>query len=983
MTHQRASFTCRLTYLSLALVALGSLNGCTRNYYRHKVDQESGHVLAKKALDPAWKLRNYYVYPDPRARFADLGDPDRPPMPPDDPAAFNHAPNPQKPGKAGIALMEGTGYLDLLAMWDAQNRAKLEAEKGQQDDQNSSMYPVALLSPPTIVRAKGDMQLVSLELPVDPAKENQPLLLPPPHPMAPEIKPEEKKEEEEKENEKEKPKEQSKDEKSTSNEEYPNPLETKKDLKPYLINLEQALQMALINSREFQDRREDLYLQSLPVTVERFAFSTQFFATSEIIREYTGTETPEGKRNRWLFNNGFGFSKLFSSGALLLFQFANNTVIEMFGNFTPRTTSESQINLDLIQPLLRGGGKAVTLEPLTLVERNLLYEIRDYARFRKLFYVSIATGAGIGGVNVGTTRFRNRPQTFSPAREVAGAQIAAGSRGISSLPASTTGGAGTAGYLQTIVNFALLANEKKNVTALEDTLALYRAFLEGGNVSQLQVDQVEQQLLGARNAVFRRQQDILDTLDQFKLQLGLPITIQLELDDTQLDPQTEQLDRFEQIIDDVVAVRDQLAALGNLNEPAMLRSRLLSLATESALVKGTPFVEEFTRRWNRWASLSTDALRAERLALRAELNRIRDAVVEQERVGGGATEAQKDRMTILLFEIDLSAFEEALRKYEAHPLGRIGGIIAGSFAGPWPMVASLGVGPETFQRQRVINFRAVFNTFVDLLLEARNERLAEVRNAWPELPILTVEGINLFDADLEDAQETVVRTAFTHRLDLMNARAQLVDSWRQIKIAANALLGTFNVEYHLRSNTPIGLAQPVAFSGSRSRHQLTFDTELPLVRILERNSYRASLIAWQRNRRLLMLTQDSLAFGVRSQVRGLRVLRENYNIQKRAVEIAYLRVENALDIVREPAQPGAQGSAANAAALTQQLLGAQSALISAQNQLISLWVNYLTSRMQFYRDLGLMTIDSQGKWIDDPAIHRTDQSDHISGTTHP
>ena len=33
------------------------------------------------------------------------------------------------------------------------------------------------------------------------------------------------------------------------------------------------------------------------------------------------------------------------------------------------TTSVSTINLDAIQPLLRGGGKAVTLEPLTQVER--------------------------------------------------------------------------------------------------------------------------------------------------------------------------------------------------------------------------------------------------------------------------------------------------------------------------------------------------------------------------------------------------------------------------------------------------------------------------------------------------------------------------------------------------------------------------------------------------------------------------------------
>ena len=63
--------------------------------------------------------------------------------------------------------------------------------------------------------------------------------------------------------------------------------------------------------------------------------------------------------------------------------FANQTVVD-FVRF-PKTISESTITLDLVQPLLRGGGRAVTLEPLTQTERNLLYQIRAFARFRKEF----------------------------------------------------------------------------------------------------------------------------------------------------------------------------------------------------------------------------------------------------------------------------------------------------------------------------------------------------------------------------------------------------------------------------------------------------------------------------------------------------------------------------------------------------------------------------------------------------------------------
>src|SRR5262249_54078197 len=59
-----------------------------------------------------------------------------------------------------------------------------------------------------------------------------------------------------------------------------------------------------------------------------------------------------------------------------------------------RTLSVTTLNFDAIQPLLRGAGQAVTLEGLTQAERNLLYAIRSFARFRKELYVAIASSSG-------------------------------------------------------------------------------------------------------------------------------------------------------------------------------------------------------------------------------------------------------------------------------------------------------------------------------------------------------------------------------------------------------------------------------------------------------------------------------------------------------------------------------------------------------------------------------------------------------------
>src|SRR5262245_10723875 len=118
----------RSVAMMLALGMLCASLGCTRRFFRNRADREVDQVLAEKDVVPDWKIEDYHVYPDPRARFADGTNPDRPPMPPDDPAAKMLAPNPQRPKHAGIARVEGAGYLDLLADWDAQNRAQAAAD---------------------------------------------------------------------------------------------------------------------------------------------------------------------------------------------------------------------------------------------------------------------------------------------------------------------------------------------------------------------------------------------------------------------------------------------------------------------------------------------------------------------------------------------------------------------------------------------------------------------------------------------------------------------------------------------------------------------------------------------------------------------------------------------------------------------------------------------------------------------------------------
>ena len=54
-----------------------------------------------------------------------------------------------------------------------------------------------------------------------------------------------------------------------------------------------------------------------------------------------------------------------------------------------------------MQPFLRGGGRAVVLEPLTQAERSLVYQTRIFAQFRQQFIVDMLTGGTISQPGVG------------------------------------------------------------------------------------------------------------------------------------------------------------------------------------------------------------------------------------------------------------------------------------------------------------------------------------------------------------------------------------------------------------------------------------------------------------------------------------------------------------------------------------------------------------------------------------------------------
>jgi outer membrane protein TolC len=819
---------------------------CTRVFFRDRADKEVSEVISDKNTDHAWSVLDHNPYPDPKARFADPTDPDHPPMPEDDPAAWQLSPKPQKPKK--IASIEGAGYLDLLAGWDDENRGR--------------MYD--LLNPDDQELMGGGPEGMSQDCAIDAHRPADCIV---------------------------------------------------HRREPYLLKVEQALELASFNSRDFQTQREDLYLAALPVTLERFAFAPQFEAINQTLRRWAGPESSVGKQNTWEANSTLGVQKAFATGALLLLQLSNQTVVNMTGD-NKGTISESTLLLNLTQPLLKGGGRAVNLEPLTQAERDLLYQLRDFARYHEEFFVNTVAGGGSVG---GTTRITG------------------------TVPAAV-------GYYPTVLQLQELRNEQQNERDFARTLRYFQALAGGGGLSRLQVDQVQQAYLQARASVLQRQQTYADSIDQFKIQLGLPTEVPLVLDDGVIEPLTSQMRRIEKLETTYNAILDEIRKLGAQKfADKELRDALVKLVETGELLEGTKLRQEFKKRLESWQKLDADALkkkldtlRPQRAELRDEINRL-DA--EQKPVPPDLAE----RFRVVTLEIDLGLLENMLRAHEAQPKN-----------------------PDLV--------RKVINEFSPLMAVARHERVEFIKKQWPKLPPVCVNGVELLntaDQDEVTAQALAGRVALNNRLDLMNQRAQVADAWRKIAVTANGLLGTFNVQYNMESITPRGQAKPFAFSGSRTQHQLIFNTELPLVRKLERNLYRSSLIEYQRQRRNLMLAEDQVLFQVRQDLRQMQQLAENFRIQQVNLELAYTQVTLASEEFRKPAAPGDDTeAAATAAALTRQLLDAQQSVPQAQDALFAAWIGYLTTRMAFYRDLELMRMDSRGVWIDEfatPDCSITDQ----------
>lgn len=836
----------------LVLASIFTGSGCSRMFWRQHADRETYSVLAQKMTDERWIVPRVDLQPDPRSRFYDPYDPDTPPLPPDDPDAHQYME--WVHGMLGYQSWHEFG--DTLTVENPQwlENFGIPPEVIEEGYQNGYSYENQISRPVPQVEK---------------------------------------------------------------------------------LTLGDAIELTYIHNRDFQFQLEDLFLTALELTFQRFRYDVQFLGiggnkpSSDL-----GTATVPGGATSVDWGNRVGISKLLPTGGQWAAEFANNTLWLFSGD--NKTNTASALSFSLVQPLLMGGGRKIALEGLTQAERDSLYKMRDFARFRRTFFAGVVGGRG---GYLGLLRLRqailNQESNIRAIeiqvrrlRELSKQQPARIAERLNQLPADIQFPESVAeriGY-EPLTKFLfwtgpMSPEERDLLLGLSDAPAYQLAIRElfqrrTSDVTPLEVAQLETNLAQGKSQLVELRVDFQDSLDRYKIQIGIPTDSVVTLDESLLKP-------FE-----------------------LIDPRLTTLQGE---------LEQFLELWG---GIDDDnpspQLMANALKRMGEIH----AKISEEALG--VIGADMQRLQSIWTRRMGSLKSEDERERLSRDVARDRGIFAslkGEFQTAVEAVRRLD---HSLQGENIpLKDRQDINAEIGNL---REEFLRIVQGLTVVQINTRVELIELpeFELSIEES----VRLGMEHRLDLKNERAFVMDSRRLVEVAANRLEAVLDVVVEGDVRTPSLLSgnnNPLDFRGANSNYRVGLAFTAPVVQIQERNDYRAALIAYQRSRRAFIEAEDTTKLQIRDDWRSLEANRARFEIGRQALRSAAIQFDQSVDLTTAPLE-GQNRSSGSSLGLN--LLRALESVLRAQNNLIRDWVNHETSRLNVYRDMGTMEIDETGVWSD-------------------
>ncbi|MCP4251263.1 MAG: TolC family protein [bacterium] len=152
-----------------------------------------------------------------------------------------------------------------------------------------------------------------------------------------------------------------------------------------VFTLADCLAYALDHAREYQTAKEDLYLSALALTLERHLWTPRFsgelsfeFADYGQVRDFDRAMTAVAS---------LAVEQRLPLGGTVTARVIDRWMRDLVVHTTSGETGDIILSTDI--PLLRGAGR-VAYESRYQTERDLIYAVRDFERFRRQFVVDLA-----------------------------------------------------------------------------------------------------------------------------------------------------------------------------------------------------------------------------------------------------------------------------------------------------------------------------------------------------------------------------------------------------------------------------------------------------------------------------------------------------------------------------------------------------------------------------------------------------------------
>ncbi len=784
-----------------------------------------------------------------------------------------------------------------------------------------------------------------------------------------------------------------------------------------VLDQKTAFDLALLHSPDYRTALENVYNCALAVTAERYAFDVKFYGGSSLFYDHSGRFKDGSSRLSAETFSG-GFNRKFATGADAVVSLANS-LVWTFNPGDQSMTPTTSLSYSFTQPFLRGAGRAIVLEDLTRSERRLLANVRQLAFYQQGFYVGVLTGSspvsaptsgGYPGQGVGNTSVSGFYGLLSSQVKITNQESNVASSAdnyqryeeyfaTSRVTNRTEVDRMRQNWLSSQKNLIELKNNYRdsiesylidlglppdidNIVvkdALTEQFNLMPGTLEDfqsdistllawlrnknnvvvGDEAQRFVESIKQ--TSGQSAVNNLSlADLRQIFGDFDRQyaLGLQetnedvvrletevsprrraaleaIRARFELDNPTLDSSFADYAQFDArvaaIRDDLDRQQEELSETGTVLKERGAKyniAKMLDLIRLTILTYTPDDLAQMIAYQREHPDVAVFPSNVMQLV--SDLHMTSD-LIDPIQFNADAIEAE-------LAELDKMAenlTDENRREYMQRR------------AALEKTVSNLHSG--TLVRRDV--YRYWFSTCLTKLSEQlMTLRLIQARARLETIELSTVA----VDPTLAFA------VARERRLDWMNARASLVDEWRNIGIVADQLRSDLKVSVGGRIENEG--SNPLNFSAKNSSFSTGVQFDAPLDRFLERNSYRRQLITYDQARRRYYAYVDGVQQQIRSAVRAIELAQISFELERDSVLTSIKRVHSAqLDLTKPPTGQSRIGAVSTSA---EALTNALETLLNSQNTIMQTWLQYQSRRMNLMLMMGVFDLDETGRWID-------------------